>query len=159
MKLQLGLPLIAVIVSLAFVEARGSCGDTYSPRIPPEIDSKSCSSSDYTSITKTTRWIVYWLDGYQRSVDVTDHGETTPNIASFGSCTECWPAFATPYWWDDGTTAYWYQPTSRRSLGLGCVPARAVAAIANAGKQKPADFKEQLRVLLKQGEPRLMPQN
>lgn len=36
MKKQLGLPFIALVISLAFVEVRGSCGDTYSPRITPQ---------------------------------------------------------------------------------------------------------------------------
>lgn len=131
--------LIALIAVIGIaLKVSATCHDTQSPRIPPEIDSKSCSSSSYTTITKTTRWIVYWLDGYQRSVDVRDYGETSPNLPSFGSCTECWPGFATPYWYDDGTTAWWYQPRWKGNSSTSLLATTHITRTMIIAKATPA---------------------
>ncbi|HEX5883100.1 MAG TPA: hypothetical protein VFY67_01010, partial [Pyrinomonadaceae bacterium] len=62
-------------------------------------------------LSKTVRWTIFWLDEVQgRAVDITDYGEAGPE-GIFFSCTKCWPEFHTPFWEDDGTTAYWFLKT------------------------------------------------
>ena len=71
----------------------------------------SNTSSTPGVLSKTVRWTIFWLDEVQgRPVDITDYGEAGPD-GIFFSCTKCWPEFHTPFWEDDGTTAYWFLKT------------------------------------------------
>src|SRR5436190_3828130 len=71
-----------------------------------ETDSGFCPTFFNTNpLSKTTHTIVYWLDGYERNVDVSGSGEV---YSATLSCIWCWPDFDTPTWEEltDGT-AYW----------------------------------------------------
>ena len=108
--------------------ATGGCGDTQDPRDPAESDSKSCHATQWTTITKTLHWDIYWLDSnIPRTVHITDTGQTGP---LFWGCTECWPEFDTPYWSDDGRTAYWYQKTFHANFysDIGCATASTMTS-------------------------------
>src|SRR6267142_5947473 len=114
MKNQLAPVLLVSILSIGMAaNVLGACHDTQNPRVPGETDTFSCSNTQYTTITKTLHWAVYWLDSnLPRPVDVTDTGEMTPA----GACVPCWPVFMNPYWIDDGRTATWYQITYHNNV-------------------------------------------
>jgi hypothetical protein len=109
MKNELAPVLLGAILLVAFApKVFGTCHDTQNPRVPAETDTYSCTSV-FTTITKTLYWNIYWLDSNTpRPVDVTDYGESTSDL--YG-CSRCWPRFDSPYWTDNGKTAYWRQKT------------------------------------------------
>lgn len=114
---RMTLLLLTLSLSSALVtKALATCGDRQTLRAA-ETDTWACVSVDST-ITKTLQWRVYWLDGYNRDVDVVDHGKLGAQSAiPFSSCSpSCWPSFSVPYFEDDGTTAYWYQRTYTGSI-------------------------------------------
>ncbi len=84
------------------------CGDTQQTRQPDSFTG-SCGTGGQTELTKTSYWKVFWLDGYSRSVDVKDTGVCYVNSPEISR--SCWPQFATPFFTEEGGTAYWNQPT------------------------------------------------
>ena len=98
--------LILLLAAAARVD--GSCGDTQNSNGDETYTGNTCQ----TTFTKTVHWKVYWLDGYERDVNVADSG-TGSNI--FGFCSGCWPGFNSPAFSEEGTTAYWDQPTTSGS--------------------------------------------
>lgn len=93
------------------------CGDTQNEDTPAETYTSGPFCGD--TFTKSLRWIVSWIDGYDRKVKVTDIGGTTPGL--FG-CYQCWPAFHQPIFYDVGNITYWDQLTSTGSWRNGsCV--------------------------------------
>lgn len=107
--------LLLLTLSLSIVFATNTlatCRDTQNVRAA-ETDSWACTNH-VSKITKTVHWKISWLDGYDRDVDVTDYGQLGSTVwwDPFPECgPACWPNFGTPYFEDDGTTAYWYQKT------------------------------------------------
>jgi hypothetical protein len=111
-----------LLIYIATQRSLAACGDTWSQR-SSESSTGSCTgggSSTPQTLTKTIYWNIYWLDGYTRTLDVKDTGQTgQPAWWSLGqSCTKCWPAFDAPYFEDDGTTAYWFQKTYSAAINL-----------------------------------------
>ena len=93
-----------------------TCGDTWA--VSSETDSGFCPTFFNTNpLSKTTHTIVYWLDGYERNVDVSGSGEV---YSATLSCIWCWPDFDTPTWEEltDGT-AYWDQITINKHHDSG----------------------------------------
>jgi hypothetical protein len=102
--------IVLLIACFLFISNNSfaTCGDTWAT--PSETVSGFCPSIFNThTLSKTTHNIVYWLDGYQRPVDVSGSGEV---YSAALSCVWCWPDFNTPTWEElsDGT-AYWDQIT------------------------------------------------
>jgi hypothetical protein len=91
-----------------------ACGDTQNQR-SAETDDFHCHEF-VSSITKTVHWRISWLDGYDRDVDVTDYGKNGPDHFFGGCYPACWPGFDTPYFVENGSTAYWYQKTYVASI-------------------------------------------
>lgn len=109
MKLRLFLyvTLSVVVFSLSLQVATAACGDTWSNNGPETYTGSTCQ----TTFTKSVYWKVFWVDGYERAVEVKESGAGSSN---WGICTGCWPDFHAPYWYsDDGRTAYWEQLTDR----------------------------------------------
>ncbi|MBV9959521.1 MAG: hypothetical protein JO360_13935 [Acidobacteria bacterium] len=78
----------------------------------------SCALNYLVGTTKSSHWKIYWLDGYERAVNVTDSGEcyTDPYEQ-----VRCWPRFDTPYWdIDSGGIARWNQKTYRAYYLIRC---------------------------------------
>src|SRR5258707_3816346 len=98
--------LILLLAAAARVD--GSCGYTQNSNGDETYTGNTCQ----TAFTKTVHWKVYWLDGYERDVNVADSG-TGSNI--FGFCSGCWPGLNSPAFSEEGTTAYWDQPTTSGS--------------------------------------------
>ena len=73
-----------------FVRVYGTCGDTQNANGGETYSGSTCQ----TSFSKTVHWKVYWLDGYDRAVDITDNGNGSNNIIG---CSGCWPAFHSPF--------------------------------------------------------------
>jgi len=94
------------------------CGDTQNDDTPAETYTNYTWCGD--TFTKTHRWIVSWLDGYDRHDQVTDTGGTVSGF--FGNCYQCWPDFNQPFFYDEGNITYWDQRTRTGSWSGGsCV--------------------------------------
>ena len=111
--------LIFSLVSLSTI-AYGTCGDTWAGVV--ETSSGSCAnpvSGTPGTLIKTLNYAhLYWLDGYERpSGPITDTGQVG-YAPTFGECPKCWPRFDTPYFEENGSTAYWVQKTYRASINL-----------------------------------------
>jgi len=107
--------LLTVCASLFFLyvlitKTQATCADTWAQQ---NISlSATCGNPPNAGpLSKSVTQKIYWLDGYERTVTVTESGQTSPTYFGSTDCTRCWPDFYTPYWTDDGTTAYWYQKT------------------------------------------------
>jgi hypothetical protein len=107
--------LVLIVPAIStFQKALAGCGDTQNQR-GAETNNWTCHTFSYGTITKVVHWTIYWMDGHSRNLDVTDYGQVGPS-GSFGSSTcspGCWPQFNTPFFREDGATAYWYQYTYR----------------------------------------------
>ncbi len=63
------------------------------------------------NFTKHIHWIVSWIDGYDRSVTVSDDGQRY--LPWYDECQRCWPDFHTPTFVEiSSNTARWNQLTS-----------------------------------------------
>lgn len=87
-----------------------TCGDTWvfnPPTFGPSgINSNCIPNGNPTDTTKTVRTVVFWLDGYSRTTDVTDAGQNRDlGFAGFVNCVRCYPEFQQPYWEETGNTA------------------------------------------------------
>jgi hypothetical protein len=114
MKNYLALLLLIFTIFSAFATKVLACGDTQNQR-SPETDTFHCFG-DPTTITKAVHWRISWLDGYDRDVDVTDHGQLGGDSLLYGCNPSCWPDFENPYFVESGSTAY-YQKTYPASIG------------------------------------------
>jgi hypothetical protein len=117
MKPRLILTLFAVLISstvLSFQVAKvlSHCGDTQNLN-GNETSTGSCFLWNYTELTKTVHWKVYWLDGYERPVDITDKGQCWED---YGTTTRCWPRFDSPYFYQEGGVTRWNQKTYQASI-------------------------------------------
>ena len=115
MKNYLAPLLLILTLSSALAIKVFACGDTQNQR-SPETDTFHCFG-DPTTITKTIHWRISWLDGYDRDVDVTDHGQLGGDSLLYGCTPSCWPDFENPYFQESGSTAYWFQNTYPASIG------------------------------------------
>lgn len=108
---------IALFLILAFANELGAaCGDTYS--LGSESTSGACKTQNTSgTLTKSVAVTIHWLDGYQRSITVSDRGQAG-YTAWTSDCARCWPEFHSPYWVDDGTTAYWHQKTYAATINV-----------------------------------------
>jgi hypothetical protein len=80
-----------------------NCGDTWQHR------GDTIKEANET-ITKTSQWTIYWVDGYERTVNVTDSGQYLGQ--GIGSDIKCYPEFNHPYWYQNGGDyAQWDQIT------------------------------------------------
>lgn len=115
MKL-LFLTIVAILTSLTITStAQAACKDTYANGT--ESTSGTCGTNGNPgSVTKSVPVTIYWLDGYQRQITVSDTGQSGQKFAFSTDCPRCWPEFYTPEWEDDGTTAYWFQVTYRATI-------------------------------------------
>lgn len=108
MKAYLMICCVTIFLLGGFIRVNGTCGDTQNANGGETYSGNECQ----TSFSKTVHWKVYWLDGYERDVDITDNGAGFNGV--FG-CSGCWPAFNSPFFSEVGTTAYWDQLTSTGS--------------------------------------------
>jgi len=97
-----------------------TCGDTWAGI--GESTSWTCANPSGGgtpgTVTKTLSYAnLYWLDGYTRSVIVSDSGQTGYS-GLYSGCTLCWPRFDSPYFEESGSTAYWIQKTYRTTINL-----------------------------------------
>jgi hypothetical protein len=83
-----------------------SCGDTQVKRQQDTFGGECIDFDRFTTtdtISKTVYWKIYWLDGYDRSLDITDTGQCrrdfSPNNPS--KLQACWPTFDTPYFLEE----------------------------------------------------------
>jgi len=67
------------------------------------------------ALTKNLPQTIYWLDGYQRTITVSDYGQAVSihanGILYFPECFRCWPSFYNPEWVNSGNSSYWLQKT------------------------------------------------
>lgn len=96
---------------LLSLNALASCGDTWVS--DGETFYNQCFINTHT-ITK--RWKIYWLDGYQRSVEVAEDGGCT-SIFIFYTI-YCQPSFSTPYFTEQNGVATWNQVTHKGLIHL-----------------------------------------
>ncbi|MDQ1614021.1 MAG: hypothetical protein QOG00_3952 [Pyrinomonadaceae bacterium] len=62
---------LGLLSGSTFTKVLAACGDTQNSR-GPDTFTFNCRN---LTLTKTSYWTVYWLDGYSRPVDVTEAGE------------------------------------------------------------------------------------
>lgn len=103
---------------LAFtINTSGACRDTWIHG--SETTSGSCGSNQVpATLTKNVPVTIYWLDGYQRTVPISDTGQAGNTYYFNNDCPRCWPSFHSPYWQDDGSTAYWRQKTYAATINM-----------------------------------------
>jgi hypothetical protein len=113
--MRIKLILAIATISLAIMAATSpsvifaTCGDTQNHSAPDSFDGHCGSVYTTSTISKSSHWNVYWLDGYVRQVDVTDYGECRAQLTENLTC---WPTFNAPYFMEAGDgTAYWNQKT------------------------------------------------
>jgi hypothetical protein len=101
LKLFLTLLLISSGLSLFLIVQANSanCGDTWYTN-GSDTFAFNCSEGQ---LTKTSHWKVYWLDGYNRTVDVKDTGVCESS--------NCYPQFNAPYFEETSGIAVWHQFT------------------------------------------------
>lgn len=120
MKLSVLLTLSASLLLLLILttKSQASCADTYAQQGQESLSWRCGTSPNAGSLTKSVSLKIYWLDGYERPITVTDTGQTSPTFFGSSDCVRCWPEFHTPFWEDDGHTAYWYQKTYPATIKL-----------------------------------------
>jgi hypothetical protein len=86
-----------------------NCGDTWRSD-GPDTFGGGCFPGNIQQISKTSKWKVFWVDGYERGgIPVTDYGECS---GGHFSDTKCWPEFNGPRWNQNGSGfAEWDQVT------------------------------------------------
>jgi|SRR5689334_2238363 len=107
--------VLTVCASLFFfylltTKTQATCADTWAQQ-NVSLSATCGNSPNAGALSKSVTQKIYWLDGYERPVVVTEVGQTSPQYFQSTDCARCWPDFYTPYWTDDGTTAYWFQKT------------------------------------------------
>jgi hypothetical protein len=110
MKHTLAATLLAMMF-LASLSARvyATCGDTQNSTGPDTFAHGYCPGG---YLTKTAHLAVYWLDGYTRSLTITENGQMQD------SCPDaCYPRFDAPYFVESGDTSYWYLKTYPATWG------------------------------------------
>jgi hypothetical protein len=97
---------LVIFLSLREMRTAASCKDTW---ISNGADTvwNNCLSSEFT-VTK--RWKIYWLDGYERAVEITERGVCT---MGFFSDDKCEPGFEAPTFTDSFDTGEWNQKTHK----------------------------------------------
>lgn len=112
MNLMLGLALL-MISGLGMTSKLNMpllrCGDTWVSNGPTTV-SYNCPGT----ITVTQRWRVYWLDGYERAIDVSENGGCRSTFLP--GYEYCYPAFEEPYFLEIDGTSTWNQETHRGSF-------------------------------------------
>jgi hypothetical protein len=96
---------LLVILSASQAQAQ-SCGDRWIFLSESYDGTQVCGPGG--SFTKRVNWRIYWKDGHSEDQYVLDRGQD--NRGTF-SCQGCWPAFYTPYFEENGTSATWVQVT------------------------------------------------
>lgn len=108
--------LLTLTLLSCWTRVAASCGDTQTQNGPETYEGNTC----LTTFTKIVHWKVYWMDGYERDVDVKDTGSGS-NI--FGYCGgSCWPTFNAPAFQEVGNSAYWDQMTRSVGTAMATVP-------------------------------------
>lgn len=113
--------LLTFIVVIPSTIVSATCRDTSfeSGQIFTGGQCQSGGSTTPGTLTKTVNHNVFWLDGYSRSVLVTDSGQSgAVTLLSFGNCVKCYPSFHAPYWLEVGNTAYWHQKTFKATINM-----------------------------------------
>jgi len=75
---------------------RAACGDTSVEQGPPSLTNTCGSGSNLGQLTKTVSQKIYWLDGYDRTIPVSDTGQSSPPFVGSTDCLRCWPADLLP---------------------------------------------------------------
>lgn len=111
------LGLLALILTSPTLTT-ATCRDTWIHG--SETTSGGCGSGLYgpAALTKTVPVTIYWLDGYQRTVDVIGTGQAGDTYYFSSGCQKCWPGFHSPTWEDNGATAYWSQKTYPATINM-----------------------------------------
>ena len=139
-RLPLTLPLTLLILILSSsTNVKAGCGDTYT-NDTETTSSNGCGLETPGTVTKSVPHTIYWLDGYQRTVTVTDYGQTGRS-GLFADCTKCWPSFYTPEWENTGNTSYWIQKTYAGAINLdtdACMVAAQMTSDHRQGHTCPA---------------------
>jgi len=98
-----------------------NCGDTWGSAGPDTFTGDCGPAFSTNTISKTSYWRIFWVDGYERSVGIKDFGQCRQDLVAK---TRCFPEFHPPYWrqnsggyaeWDQITRSAVYNSTS------GCV--------------------------------------
>jgi hypothetical protein len=93
------LMIASVAMSGALYVYATDCGDTWATNgvdtFSAECRSTVNSEDITTPFSKTSHWIVYWVDGYERAVNISENGECKANLFT---ATACYPEFNTPHW-------------------------------------------------------------
>lgn len=108
--------LTALVIFALSAQIFATCGDTWVPSPPtfepPGLNSSCIPNGNPTNTTKTVHTVIYWLDGYSRTIDVKDDGQNRlVNSGFLPTCVRCFPEFHPPFWQETGNTAYWDQIT------------------------------------------------
>jgi hypothetical protein len=99
---------LSAVFALHQSSVSAQCKDTWQSNGDDTLTG-SCSLNYLVQLTRTAHWKVYWLDGYERAVNVTASGEC---YSSPSEVIRCRPEFDTPYWDSDaGGIARWNQKT------------------------------------------------
>ncbi len=109
--------IVALTLLASPIIIKATCGDTQ--RVDSETLSGQCASfnsSTPATLTKSVTLTVFWLDGYERSVSVSETGQAGANILGF--CSKCWPGFDSPYFEDNGATGYWVLKTYKGFVNM-----------------------------------------
>lgn len=107
--------LTAAVIFALSAQTFATCGDSWvasPPTFGPQGINATCvPNGNPTNTTKTVRTVVYWLDGYSRTIDVIESGQNRELGPPFTNCVRCFPEFHPPFWEETGNTAYWDQIT------------------------------------------------
>jgi hypothetical protein len=121
---------LGLLSGSTFTKVLAACGDTQNSR-GPDTFTFNCRN---LTLTKTSYWTVYWLDGYSRPVDVTEAGEAI----TCGSGIDCYPRFDTPYFTESGVLLTGINPPTAVNWPPLIVVPLPQASMITIGKGTPA---------------------
>jgi hypothetical protein len=113
--------LTALGASGTFYAFAYNCGDTWGSAGSDTFTGDCGPAFSTNTISKTSYWRIYWVDGYERSVGIKDFGQCHQDLIAK---TRCFPEFNPPYWrQNSGGYAEWDQMTRSAvydSMAGGC---------------------------------------
>lgn len=89
--------IIGVVAGRVLVGLAYNCGNTWIVNGADTFGGGCGGAFTTTTISKTSYWKIYWADGYERAVSVTEYGQCARNILT----TQCYPEFNSPYWYSN----------------------------------------------------------
>ena len=110
MRYTAWIALSLLVILLVVRSGAAACGDRWDFLFEDSHGTIACEGHD--SFIKRVGWRLVWQDSQAKDVNVEDTG-VSRYFTSFGllHCEACYPAFYTPYWDDNGTSAEWNQIT------------------------------------------------